>query len=191
MIGSELLRGDKVRLAALSKPDAGTIASWYDDGEFLRMYDGRLAMPRTEEQIAGIIAKGSENDNQCMFGIRRIAGNVLVGTANLDEIVWRNRAAWLQIALGPQYWGKGYGTEALGLLLRFAFTEANLHKVQLTVFDYNARALALYARYGFVREGVMRESTWRDGVYHNMVLMGLLESEWAEGQEASAPTEEA
>jgi RimJ/RimL family protein N-acetyltransferase len=71
-------------------------------------------------------------------------------------------------------WGKGYGTEALRLALQYAFDELNLHRLTLTVIDYNERAIALYEKAGFRREGVFREFGQRDGKRYDMYLYGLL-----------------
>ncbi len=70
------------------------------------------------------------------------------------------------------------------LILRFVFHELNLHRIQLTVFSYNERAVALYENLGFTREGVYREHLQRDGQRHDMYLYGLLRREWSEGQAA-------
>jgi RimJ/RimL family protein N-acetyltransferase len=78
----------------------------------------------------------------------------------------------------PQYRGKGYGTEATQLLLKYAFHEINLHRVQLTVFAYNLSAIAVYEKLGFVKEGVMRERLHRDGQRHDVLLYSLLRHEW-------------
>ncbi len=66
------------------------------------------------------------------------------------------------------------------LALRFAFNELNLYRVQLTVFSYNERAINLYEKLGFQREGVFREHIQRDGRRHDMILYGLLRQEWTE-----------
>jgi RimJ/RimL family protein N-acetyltransferase len=66
------------------------------------------------------------------------------------------------------------------LALNFAFRELNLYRVQLTVFSYNERALKLYEKMGFKREGVFRDFIQRDGRRHDMILFGLLRREWAE-----------
>ncbi len=103
----------------------------------------------------------------------------------LDSILWNQGCGWIAIGFGNrEHWGKGYGGEALRLLLDYAFGELNLHRVQLTVFAYNERAIALYEKLGFVREGVYREFLLRDGVRYDMYLYGLLRREW----ETSAPT---
>jgi RimJ/RimL family protein N-acetyltransferase len=78
-------------------------------------------------------------------------------------------------------WGQGYGTEALHLALQYAFDELNLHRITLTVIAYNERAIALYERAGFQREGVFREFGQRDGKRYDMYLYGLLRPEWESG----------
>ena len=86
---------------------------------------------------------------------------------------------WVAIAFGDEAnRGKGYGYEAMQLLLKFAFHELNLHRVQLTVFEYNIRAIRLYEKMGFVREGTQREFLQRDGRRYDMYFYGLLVHEW-------------
>jgi len=77
-------------------------------------------------------------------------------------------------------WGKGYGTDAMRVLLRFAFTEINLHRVSLTVFGYNPRAIRSYEKAGFVVEGRARQRLRRDGQWWEVVYMGILKDEWKE-----------
>jgi len=87
--------------------------------------------------------------------------------------------SWLAIGIGDHAnWGQGYGREAIKLMLGFAFNELNLYRVQLSVFSYNQRALALYEKLGFQREGTFREFLHRDGQRYDMFLYGLLRREW-------------
>ena len=146
----------------------------------MRLFDAIAAFPQTEEEIIRRIEEMRKSKSQFMFGLRCVSDNTLVGMGGFDEISWRNRAGWLAIALGREHWGQGYGTEAAQLLLRYAFMELNLHRVQLTVFEYNERALTLSHRLGFQHEGTFREMVWRDGRRYDMILMGLLASEWQE-----------
>jgi RimJ/RimL family protein N-acetyltransferase len=66
----------------------------------------------------------------------------------------------------------------MGLALDFAFQELNLHRIQLTVYSYNERAMRMYEKLGFQREGVYREFLLRDGQHHDMLLYGILNHEW-------------
>ena len=89
-----------------------------------------------------------------LFAIRALDNDELIGYVELDGILWPHRVSGASIAIGEaKHWGKGYGYEVMQLVLRFAFDELNLHRVQLTVFSYNERAIALYEKLGFHREG--------------------------------------
>ncbi|WP_291634364.1 GNAT family protein, partial [Clostridium sp.] len=74
--------------------------------------------------------------------------------------------------------GRGYAKEALRLTIDFGFEELNLHRIELTVLEYNEPAIKLYERLGFKREGVYREFIHRDGKRYDMYLYGMLRPEW-------------
>ena len=117
------------------------------------------------------------------FAIRLVEKEEIIGTIALDDIEWPNRTAGLGIWSGTSdNWGKGYGTEATNLLIAYAFNELNLFRLQLTVFDFNLRAISLYEKLSFKREGTFRQFMERDGKRHDMHLYGLLRHEW-EGQD--------
>jgi RimJ/RimL family protein N-acetyltransferase len=88
------------------------------------------------------------------------------------------RHASVGISLGLDAAGKGYGTDALRVLVDYAFTRRNLRRVHLIVVASNERAIASYRKVGFVEEGRRREHCWVRGAYVDEVLMGLLRSEW-------------
>lgn len=79
-----------------------------------------------------------------------------------------------------EYWSKGYGTDAMNVILRFAFDELNLYRISLNVFEYNQRAIRSYEKVGFVVEGREREFLRRGGRRWDMIFMGLLREEWAQ-----------
>ena len=111
--------------------------------------------------------------------VRLVEGEELIGYAELDGILWTHRNCWIGIGIGRQdHWGLGYGKETMELILKFAFHELNLHRVQLSVFSYNDRAIALYEQLGFTKEGSFREHLERDGERYDMHLYGLLREEW-------------
>ena len=83
------------------------------------------------------------------------------------------------IGLGArEYWGQGYGTDAMQTLLRYAFTEMNLRRLTLLVFDYNPRAIRSYEKCGFVKEGTVRGVLQREGQRWDWHYMGILKEEW-------------
>jgi len=180
MLDTALFEGRLVRLAVLEEKDAASIAEWYGDAGWLRLYDGTMAIPRTTGQIAEIIAHAAKEPTEILLGLRRIGDETLVGMAGLDGINTQHGRTSLSIAVAPSLWGRGYGRDGMELLLQFAFMELNLYRVGLTVFDYNERAIALYRSMGFVQEGVFRGFLRRDGARHDMLLMSLLVDEWKE-----------
>ncbi len=82
-----------------------------------------------------------------------------------------------------EYWGNGYGTDAMRAILHFAFTELNLYRVSLNVFEYNPRAIRSYEKAGFVAEGRQRQVLNRDGRRWDVIYMGILHEEWERRQE--------
>lgn len=176
---SPLLVGSSVRLTPLNASDALTLARWQFDSEYLRLLDAMPAFPKNEAQMTDWIREGQRASERYLFGIRLTANDELIGFVELGEIIWSHRASWVAIGIGErECWGRGYGYEAMTLTLEFAFRELNLHRVQLTVFSYNPRAIALYEKLGFQREGIYREFLERDGQRHDMYLYGLLRREW-------------
>jgi RimJ/RimL family protein N-acetyltransferase len=179
MLTSNLLQGSRVRLTALSTDDLPTIASWHQDAGFARLFDARPAAPKTIGMLDHWLDEYNRANNGFVFAIRPLGEETLIGFIEIEGIMWVHRHAWLSIAIGESaHQGRGYGAEALRLALQFAFQELNLHRVQLTVFSYNLRAIALYEKLGFMREGVYREHLQRDGKRHDMYLYGLLCDEW-------------
>lgn len=77
-----------------------------------------------------------------------------------------------------EYWGQGYGKEALSILLNYAFQELNLHRVSLRVFSFNEKAIKLYKNLGFKEEGNSRQSLYRNGHWHDILHMGILKEEF-------------
>lgn len=104
--------------------------------------------------------------------MRTIQDDQLIGFIVIHSIEWNNRAGLLSIGIGdPSFRNKGFGTNALQLMLRYAFCELNLNRVGLDVIEYNKRAIRAYERVGFQQEGRMREAVNRDGKSYDRVIM--------------------
>lgn len=179
MTPGNLFVGTRVRLTAVEPRDMSTITRWYGDGRFMRLYDADAAMPKTEREVTDTITAQQKSKTTFVFAMRPLERDTLFGYVELDGILWPQGTGWIAIAIGDEAQrGQGYGTEAMRLLIDFAFGELNLRRVQLTVFGYNTAAIALYERIGFTREGAFREFVRRDGQMHDMLLYGLLRREW-------------
>jgi len=174
-----MILGQKVRLRAIERDDLPTFVRWFNDPEVRHYLTAYMPMSLAEEEkwFEGQLQK---QDGR-IFAIEVIDGDqpIHIGNVGIHDVDWKNRAAEVGIVIGEKdYWGKGYGTDALKTLLRFAFQEMNLHRVQLRVHDYNARALRCYEKCGFQHEGRQRQALFRDGEYHDVLLMGILAGEF-------------
>lgn len=174
-----MLKGDKVLLRAVTEDDLATMWSWDSDIELVTLGDDEPPLPRTLESFREQINKHlNKPEEASIFAIE--ADGALIGTCSLFHFDPTARTAELGISIGDRdYWGRGYGREAVRLLLEYAFRYRNQHKVYLSTFDDNERAIHSYRGCGFVEEGRLREHIWVDGRYKDMVYMGIMRSEWA------------
>ena len=118
-------------------------------------------------------------DEMYGFTIHKLDDDQMIGMVDFSGVDWTAGSAWVGIGIGdPQYWGKGYGTEAMRLLLNFGFGHLNLRRVTLNVFEYNERAIRSYEKCGFKVEGRLRKWMQRSGERYDLIYMGILRSEW-------------
>jgi len=171
-----VIPGKKTRLRAIECEDIPTFVRWLNDPEvrhYLKIY---LPMSKAEEEEW--FERQMEDDSGRVFGIETGEG-VLIGNVGLSDLDWKNRSAFLGIVIAEkEYWGRGYGSDAIVALLRFAFGEMNLHRIYLSVFDFNQRAIRCYEKCGFRPEGRAREALFRDGRYHDALQMAILRQEF-------------
>jgi len=156
---------------------------WSHDTTYMRMLSPEpvrpLAPTQVKKKYESIEKQIDDNKNLFYFTIRMRSDDRLIGFARLYWIEWSNGTGNIQIGIGePDARGRGYGSEALQLLLHYAFMELNLHLVSLNVFEYNLRAIRSYEKAGFTVEGRAREFLNRDGRRWDMIFMGILREEW-------------
>ncbi len=177
-LSSTLFTGELVRLAAFNpEVDAPLIARWSRDTEYHRLGDNDPAYPRSIKLARDWL----ERDNAQVFGfaVRTVRDDRLIGDIGLWIENWAQGEGWVGIGLGERdCWGHGFGTDAMRVMLRFAFNELNLWRVTLGVYAYNPRAIRSYEKAGFRREGLIRGDCRRDGQQWDTVFMGVLRDEW-------------
>lgn len=183
---NDLFTGKLVRLSAFDPQQLGKSYSvWARDSELTRLLDGQASQLYSSRERAVFFEEmlKAEAPMGYFFSICKIDDNRLLGDINLDVIHnWVSRDAFVGLGIADrQDWGKGYGTDAMRIILRFAFMELNLRRVTLTVFEYNPRAIRSYEKAGFQHEGRLRCALLRDGKRWDMVYMGILRDEWEEG----------
>src|SRR5579859_3247255 len=174
-----LFTGQLVRMAAKQPEDAKAFARWSEDPEYLRLLNFDPAMPRSPESFED--KKGEDrhdNGRSFEFTFRTLAEDKLIGFGGLN-VAWNNQSTWVYIGIGePNYRGKGYGSDAMQLLVNYAFRELGLYRVGLGVFGYNTRAIRVYEKLGFVYEGAQREALYREGQRYDTLSMSMLRPEW-------------
>lgn len=182
MKANDLFRWERVLLSA-EDPEKilEYMSKWNRDSEYWRLAMDEPALWWSRRENKEYLEKELLDDDlsQCFFMIRTLEDDRVIGDIGLDGILWNHGDAWVGIGIGEKdYWGKGYGTDAMRVILRYAFTELNLHRVSLTVFEYNPRAIRSYEKAGFVPEGREREAVFRSGKRWDMIFMGILREEW-------------
>jgi UDP-4-amino-4,6-dideoxy-N-acetyl-beta-L-altrosamine N-acetyltransferase len=176
-VKNAFLIGSQIYLRPVETEDAPSFAQWLNDPEVRRTLNRQHPISlRTELNWI----ETTNNDNQMLsLAIVLKDGDRLIGGAGLREIDLVNRHAVFGICLGNKdEWDKGYGTEALGLLLDHAFGTMNLNRVCLHVLENNPRAQRVYEKVGFLQEGVLRQETFREGRYWDTIVMGILREDW-------------
>lgn len=171
------LRGTKVILRAFARVDLDAYRRWLDDPrvtEFLEMG----WRPMRDSDVEEWWKLANAMSDAVVFAIVDAKRGAVVGTCGLYAISWTARRAQFNILIGePRAWDKGFGTEALELLVRYGFDGLNLNSIQLGVNADNKRAIRSYQKAGFVIEGVRREFVYRNGRYYDSVMMSLLRRE--------------
>jgi len=177
-----MIYGERVRLRAIERSDIPTFVRWFNDPEvrrYLLMY-APMSATQEEKWFEDMLQRVQRRED-FVFAVEARVGDewVHIGNTGLHRINWKDRCAAFGIALGEKaYWDQGYGTDATRTMLRFAFEELNLHRVELEVLEENARARRCYEKAGFRHEGTRRQAIFSEGRYHDAHLMSILREEF-------------
>lgn len=166
-------------------------SKWTHDAEFMRLMELSPARPlapaMVKKQYESIEKKMEEDKNLFYFTIRSRVDDRLIGKAMIEWINWANGNAWLVLGIGsPKDRRKGYGSQALEMLLHYAFDELSLFRVTAAIPEYNEAALGLFRKFGFVEETRRRQALYRDNRRWDLMCYGLLRSEWNARMSAGA-----
>lgn len=174
-----MIDGKLVRLREYRKEDVDLRLKYINDPEVLEYLESGIPYPVTlNEELKWFEAISAFKDSY-RFAVEAIEGGHYIGDCGVNSIDWKNRVANLVIFIGnKEYRGKGYGTEAMQLLLSFVFNEININKIRLSVYSFNERAIRSYEKCGFKREGALRQELFRNGKYYDIIALGLLRDEY-------------
>ena len=160
-----IIRGKRVLLRHPSKKDQAEYLAL--NSRSVSFNDGLASPPTQPEEFAAFLKRCRLNTNACFFICRRTDGAIL-GSINVSQIYHGFfQSAYLGYHIGAEHAGQGYMSEALALILAYAFTELKLHRLEANIQPHNAASIALVKRAGFVREGFSRRylkicGEWRD-----------------------------
>lgn len=171
------LEGEKVYLKPLNASDAREYYQQLFNVETRRLTGTKAVF--NYEQIVEYIDRKRGDDSSVLLLIALQNTDELIGDIALQDLDYTNRSANLRIAIDQSiHQGQGYGTEALRLMLDYAFGILQLHRVELNVYDFNGRAMHVYEKVGFQVEGRQREALFYNHEYHDAILMSMLEEEY-------------
>ena len=171
-----MLTGRLVTLRAVEPEDYPALNRWSNDVEVEVLGGGDPPAPHPLADTKALLERLAAERDSANFMIE--ADGAVIGTCGLFRFDHTARVAELGITIGERaYWGRGYGRDAVELLVDFGFRQRNLHKIVLTVTASNERAIRAYRSAGFVEEGRQRAQVWSDGGYDDLVLMGRIRPE--------------
>lgn len=174
-----MLQGQHIVLRAIERDDLPKLCQFNNDIEVELAGGGDPPMPqslaRLTAEFESKTGRGGRDGTEFAIDV----DDEFIGICalfNTDQIA---RTCELGITIGiKEYWGIGYGREAVALLLDYAFRNQNVHRVFLRVHGRNERAIRSYKAVGLVEEGRLRSHVWSNGAYDDLVFMGILKGEW-------------
>ena len=175
------LEGETVELRRHARANYGLYAAWYGDPEIWHLTSWAPS-PLNRAAVEKLFEDRELSPVDDSFAIHVKDEDEPVGVISLMNISDANESAELSVIVGhPDDRHQGYGTEAIELLLRYAFEELGLNRVGLSAFDFNDEAIAAYEKLGFAIEGRYRQAIKRKSRFHDAILMSIMKGEWQAG----------
>jgi len=176
-----MLIGERVILGPMLNADAPLLFEWINTRDLVLM--NAPYRPIGEDRQAEWFRRIQRDASTDFFAVRERSSERMLGSCQLRKIHPIHRSAELQIRIArPEDRGRGFGTEAVRLLVGFGFRDRNLHRIELNVFADNLAARRAYAKAGFLEEGTRRQVAFINGKYVDLMSMGVLREEWESGR---------
>ncbi|WKZ37273.1 MAG: GNAT family protein [Anaerolineales bacterium] len=185
-IQTQLFEATDIRFGPIDHETHPEIESkWSHDTDFMRLMELKPVRPLSpamvKKQYEAVEKEMEQDKNLFYFTIRAREDDRFIGKALVEWIDWANGNGFVRLGIGAlEDRRKGYGSQALTMLLRYAFGELNLYRVTAVVAAYNEGAIRLFQKFGFMEEVRRRKALHRDGEFWDIVSFGLLNTEWRE-----------
>ena len=176
------IEGEMINLCPIEKRTAPVMAKWMNDPSIRVTLIRYLPVSTQMEEVW--ISSLEENPNKnVVLAITLKERGEHIGNVGLHSINWKNRVATLGIVIGnKKHWGNGIGTEAIKLILQYAFRTLNLRKINSVVVEGNKGSLIIHDRNGFKVEGAHKKEHFIDGEYRDLILLGVFRSDCKKAQ---------
>lgn len=173
-----MLKGKKVILRPIDiEKDLERCTAWFNDPEVLQFL-GKPYRPMTRDQEREALLKILSTENHFFFAVDTLNG-VHIGTTSLIQVYHFDGTATAGMVIGDkEYWGRGYGTDALMQLLYFGFIVQNLRRINSAAIVFNKRSIKCQQKCGFKIEGLKRQEIYKNGRYHDLVLLAVFRHRW-------------
>ena len=170
---------ERVRLRPVRTSDVDGIYAVFSNPEVMRYWSRPPLLDRSEaEELVNQIIRDSEQGLMMKWGLARLSDDLVIGTTTLFHLDFDNGRAEIGYALGREYWGQGYVSEALHHLLNYAFNDLKLRRLEADVDPRNGPSIKTLERLGFQREGFLRERWHVADEIQDAYFYGLLKREW-------------
>ena len=175
-----MYNGDLVKLRAYKEEDAVLAKEFINDYEVKRLLAIDAAFPISLwEEEEWVKSKKNTSGLVYDFAIETLKDGKYIGGCSINKLSVKNRNCTIGIMIGDKdYWSKGYGSDALKVLIKFIFEELNMNKIKLSFFAFNERAKACYKKVGFKEEGILKDEIFRDGKYNGEINMALFAKDY-------------
>jgi len=174
-----MIRGERIFLRPAERSDLPTFVRWLTDAEVSRnlAFRAPFSLAMEEKWFEGMVERQGRSDYH--FVICLLDDDRPIGTAGLHGLDLENGHAEFGISIGEKHaWNQGYGTDALNAICDFGFGSLRLERIDLHVYEDNARAIRSYEKAGFRHEGRLRHARFAEGRHSDVLLMSLLRDEW-------------
>lgn len=166
-----MIKGKRVNLVPLNDECFDLILTWVNDPEIREFTGSRFPVSRIEHEV-WFKSRAIDKYNKT-FAIQLVDTKKFIGIVGNNEYDPINRTTYPFIYIGnSDYKGKGYGQEALNLIINFCFHELNIHKVFGYLFSYNKASKNMLEKCGYILEGTLKEHWYKNGKYHDVLVMG-------------------
>lgn len=171
--------GKLIKLRAYKKEELPLVVEYINDPEVKRNVNPGIPYIYTLEDEEKWYENCSASNDTYHFAIETLDTREYIGGCGINEVDFKNSKVTIGIFIGnKEYWGKGYGTDAIKTLTSFIFDQMNINKIKLSVYAFNKRAMRCYEKCGFKVEGTLHQELFRDGAYHDEFVMALLREDY-------------